>query len=128
MTTATSTGTRITPPREHYGRLKNYVNGQWVDSRSTDVRDIVNPATGRGIAQVPYSTPAEVRAVRAKAASDRRTCRRFAGPALLHLEALGGAAVRGAGAGARQELGKTIADARRDAPGDREIDVPAYHR
>jgi malonate-semialdehyde dehydrogenase (acetylating)/methylmalonate-semialdehyde dehydrogenase len=116
MTTATSTGTRITPPREHYGRLKNYVNGQWVDSRSTDVRDIVNPATGQGIAQVPYSTPAEVReAVRAAKAAFRtwqdvppvRRARPFFTLKQLmeeQFEALAQVLV--------QELGKTIADAR----------------
>lgn len=50
----------LSEPQESYGKLKNYIGGKWVESRSTDVRDVVNPATGEVIAQVPYSTPEEV--------------------------------------------------------------------
>ena len=41
--------------------IKNYVNGQWVDSKSTEVLDVVNPATTEVIGRVPLSTPDEVR-------------------------------------------------------------------
>jgi malonate-semialdehyde dehydrogenase (acetylating)/methylmalonate-semialdehyde dehydrogenase len=47
-------------PREDYGTLKNYVGGEWVASSSTDLRDVVNPATAEVIARVPNSTSAEV--------------------------------------------------------------------
>lgn len=42
--------------------LKNYINGEWVASKSTDVKDIVNPATGKLLARVPISTTEEVNA------------------------------------------------------------------
>lgn len=57
---ATATATLLAEPQQHYGKLKNYVGGEWVESKSTDVRDVVNPTTGEVIAQVPYSTPDEV--------------------------------------------------------------------
>lgn len=41
--------------------IKNYVNGQWVDSKSTEILDVVNPATTEVIGRVPLSTPDEVR-------------------------------------------------------------------
>jgi malonate-semialdehyde dehydrogenase (acetylating)/methylmalonate-semialdehyde dehydrogenase len=59
----------LRPPKENYGLLKNYINGEWVESKSTKIKDIVNPATGEVIAQVPMSTPEEVKAA-IKAASD----------------------------------------------------------
>jgi len=101
---------------DHYGRLKNYINGKWVDSRSTDVRDIVNPATGEVIAHVPYSTPDEVKeAIRAAKAAFKtwqevppvRRARLFFTLKQLmeeQSEALSKVLV--------QEMGKTIADAR----------------
>ncbi|MFW9805520.1 MAG: CoA-acylating methylmalonate-semialdehyde dehydrogenase [Candidatus Thorarchaeota archaeon] len=39
--------------------LKNYINGEWIKSNSTDVREVLNPATGEVIAKVPMSTVAE---------------------------------------------------------------------
>ena len=48
--------------KSHYGKLKNYVNGEWVDSESDKVVDVENPATGKVIAQVPMSTPDEIKA------------------------------------------------------------------
>ncbi|MEW6112502.1 MAG: aldehyde dehydrogenase family protein, partial [Thermodesulfobacteriota bacterium] len=47
-------------PTKQYGRLKNYINGEWVDSVSKQTRDVLNPATNELIAQVPLSTPGEV--------------------------------------------------------------------
>src|SRR5499433_4521762 len=49
MTTATATL-----------RLSNYVNGHWADSTATTWQDVVNPATGEVLAQVPMSDTAEV--------------------------------------------------------------------
>ena len=101
---------------DHYGRLKNYINGKWVESRSTDVRDIVNPATGEVIAHVPYSVPDEVQeAIRAAKAAFKtwqevppvRRARLFFKLKQLmeeQFEALSQVLVR--------EMGKTIADAR----------------
>ncbi len=49
--------------------LKNYINGEWVESKSTEILDVVNPATTEVIGRVPLSTSDEVRAA-IKAAKD----------------------------------------------------------
>ncbi|MFD0694329.1 CoA-acylating methylmalonate-semialdehyde dehydrogenase [Paenibacillus sp. GCM10027628] len=41
-------------------RVQNYIGGRWVDSTSGRYEDVPNPATGEIIAQVPYSSKAEV--------------------------------------------------------------------
>ncbi|WP_050180328.1 CoA-acylating methylmalonate-semialdehyde dehydrogenase [Domibacillus robiginosus] len=47
-------------------KLQNYINGEWVDSLSSQTETVVNPATGEEIAQVPLSTKEDVdRAVQA---------------------------------------------------------------
>jgi malonate-semialdehyde dehydrogenase (acetylating)/methylmalonate-semialdehyde dehydrogenase len=40
--------------------LKNYINGEWVESKSKEVWDVVNPATQKPLAKVPMSTNDEV--------------------------------------------------------------------
>lgn len=40
--------------------LKNFVNGQWVTAQSKITEDVINPATGEVIAQVPLSNEADV--------------------------------------------------------------------
>lgn len=40
--------------------IRNYVNGEWVASKSTKTLDIVNPATTEILARVPMSTKEEV--------------------------------------------------------------------
>jgi malonate-semialdehyde dehydrogenase (acetylating)/methylmalonate-semialdehyde dehydrogenase len=42
--------------------IKNYVDGQWVESKSTETLEVVNPATTEVLARVPLSTPSEVEA------------------------------------------------------------------
>ncbi|MFW9968198.1 MAG: CoA-acylating methylmalonate-semialdehyde dehydrogenase [Candidatus Thorarchaeota archaeon] len=39
--------------------LKNYINGEWIESSSSDIRDVFNPATGEVIARVPMCTVEE---------------------------------------------------------------------
>ncbi|MDR7079540.1 malonate-semialdehyde dehydrogenase (acetylating)/methylmalonate-semialdehyde dehydrogenase [Neobacillus niacini] len=41
-------------------RLKNYINGEWVESKATKFVDVYNPATKEVIAQVPLSTKEDV--------------------------------------------------------------------
>src|ERR1700751_2469482 len=41
-------------------RLTNYINGRWTDSRASEWRDVVNPATGEVLASVPLADAAEV--------------------------------------------------------------------
>jgi len=50
--------------------LKNYINGEWVDAATDDLRTIINPATGAYLATVPMSTCPDVnRAVKAARAA-----------------------------------------------------------
>ncbi|MBE5097826.1 CoA-acylating methylmalonate-semialdehyde dehydrogenase [Priestia aryabhattai] len=41
-------------------KLKNYINGEWVESKTTQYEDVYNPATKEVIAQVPISTKEEI--------------------------------------------------------------------
>ena len=41
-------------------RLKNYIAGEWKDSKTTQYLDVLNPTTNGAIAQVPLSTAADV--------------------------------------------------------------------
>jgi malonate-semialdehyde dehydrogenase (acetylating)/methylmalonate-semialdehyde dehydrogenase len=40
--------------------LKNFINGEWIDSKSKEVWDVKNPATQKLLAKVPISTKDEV--------------------------------------------------------------------
>lgn len=40
--------------------MQNYINGEWVDSKSETIGDVWCPATGEKIAQVPFGTIADV--------------------------------------------------------------------
>ena len=42
------------------GKLKNYINGEFVESTSTETMDVINPSTNDVIAQVPLSTRADL--------------------------------------------------------------------
>ncbi len=46
--------------KSHYGRVNNYLNGEWVDSFSKESLEVTNPATEEAIAEVPLSTDEEV--------------------------------------------------------------------
>lgn len=52
----------LEPSTSDYGALKNYINGEWVESTSESYDDVVDPATGETVAQVPNSTTADVEA------------------------------------------------------------------
>ncbi|PJN92200.1 aldehyde dehydrogenase family protein, partial [Bacillus sp. mrc49] len=41
-------------------RMKNNINGEWVDSNGTDVEEVINPANGKIIAYVPLSVKRDV--------------------------------------------------------------------
>ena len=45
--------------KQHYGKLKFLINGEWVESKSTDIHETTNPATGEVIAQFPTATKDE---------------------------------------------------------------------
>ncbi|WP_457551684.1 aldehyde dehydrogenase family protein [Desulfobacula sp.] len=46
--------------KENYGKLKLYIDGEWVESQSTEIYESVNPTTGVPIATFPSATEAEV--------------------------------------------------------------------
>ncbi|HEX9907063.1 MAG TPA: CoA-acylating methylmalonate-semialdehyde dehydrogenase [Thermoplasmata archaeon] len=52
----------LTEVQKNYGKLKNYVNGEWIDSTSDKVIDVENPSTTESIAKVPMSTVDETKA------------------------------------------------------------------
>ena len=41
-------------------RVKNYINGEWIDSKTKEYGDIWCPATGEKIGEVPFSTAADI--------------------------------------------------------------------
>ncbi|EFS04376.1 methylmalonate-semialdehyde dehydrogenase (acylating), partial [Listeria seeligeri FSL S4-171] len=41
-------------------KIKNYVNGEWVASKTEKYENVINPATGEILCQVPISTRAEL--------------------------------------------------------------------
>lgn len=41
-------------------KLKNYINGEWVESKTSHYEDVFNPATKSVIARVPFSTVEDV--------------------------------------------------------------------
>jgi malonate-semialdehyde dehydrogenase (acetylating)/methylmalonate-semialdehyde dehydrogenase len=45
--------------KKHYGKLKFLMDGEWVDSQSTDIQQTTNPATGEVIAEFPSATKDE---------------------------------------------------------------------
>ena len=57
-------------------KVLNYVDGGWVEPKFAEWRDIVNPATGEAIAQMPLTAAAEVGAAVEAAAAAFRAWRR----------------------------------------------------
>ena len=52
--------------KKHYGRLKLLIDGEWIESRSTQIQKDYNPATGEEIAEFPTATSEEaVKAIEA---------------------------------------------------------------
>ena len=50
-------------------QLKNFINGEWVASSSKETQNVINPATGETLAEVPVSSKDDVKKA-VKAASD----------------------------------------------------------
>lgn len=49
--------------------MKNYVNGQWADAKSSDRIDVINPSTGEILAECPLSNVADANLAIASAAA-----------------------------------------------------------
>ncbi len=47
---------------KHYGRLKNYINGEWVDAGTKEYFEFTNPATGEVIGEAPIASRQDVEA------------------------------------------------------------------
>ena len=45
--------------KKHYGKMKLFIDGEWVDSQSTDIQETTNPATDEVIAEFPAATKEE---------------------------------------------------------------------
>ena len=106
MSTAVLTATRV----------PHYINGQWIDSKSNEWQDVINPATGEVLAQVPLASPAEVNAaVEAAAAAYpewRRTPPEDRIQPLFKLKQLLEEHIEELGRIITQENGKTFAEAK----------------
>ncbi|WP_455807248.1 CoA-acylating methylmalonate-semialdehyde dehydrogenase [Pseudomonas fluorescens] len=50
----------LTPNETTVHKVKLLINGEWVESQTTEWHDIVNPATQQVLAKVPFATAAEV--------------------------------------------------------------------
>ena len=46
--------------QSNYGRLKLFVGGKWVESKSNHIQPVMNPAKDEPIAEVPFATDEEV--------------------------------------------------------------------
>jgi malonate-semialdehyde dehydrogenase (acetylating)/methylmalonate-semialdehyde dehydrogenase len=99
-------------------RVPLLINGEFVQSQTTQWRDIVNPATQQVLAQVPMATPAEVEAAvaAAKAAfvSWRKTPIGTRARIFLQYQQLIRANIKSLAAVLTAEQGKTLADAEGD--------------
>src|SRR3984893_18032226 len=106
MSEATATRTKVL----------NYIDGRWVESKATEWRDVVNPATGEPLTRVPLPAAAEVsRAVEAAAAAYpawRRTPPEDRIQPLFKLKQLLEEHIDGLARIITQENGKTFAEAK----------------
>jgi len=50
----------LTPNETTLQKVKLLINGEWVESQTTEWHDIINPATQQVLAKVPFATAAEV--------------------------------------------------------------------
>ncbi|RMV51812.1 Methylmalonate-semialdehyde dehydrogenase [Pseudomonas amygdali pv. lachrymans] len=99
-------------------RVKLLINGEWIDSQSSEWQDIVNPATQEVLARVPFATANEVDAAVAAAHAAYRTWREMPVGVrmriMLKLQALIREHSKRIAAVLSAEQGKTLADAEGD--------------
>jgi len=98
--------------------VKLLINGEWVESKATEWRDIVNPATQEVLARVPFATAAEVDAAVAAAKEAFKTWRNTPTGArariMLKFQALIREHSKRIAAVLTAEQGKTLPDAEGD--------------
>lgn len=108
----------LTPSDTALQTVKLLINGEWVESQSSEWHDIVNPATQQVLAKVPFATASEVDAAIAAAQHAFQTWKLTPIGArmriMLKLQALIREHSKRIAAVLSAEQGKTIADAEGD--------------
>ncbi|TWC11365.1 MULTISPECIES: CoA-acylating methylmalonate-semialdehyde dehydrogenase [unclassified Pseudomonas] len=108
----------LTPSDTTLQTVKLLIDGQWVESRSSEWQDIVNPATQQVLAKVPFATASEVDAAIAAAQRAFQTWKLTPIGArmriMLKLQALIREHSKRIAAVLSAEQGKTLADAEGD--------------
>ncbi|SEP01128.1 CoA-acylating methylmalonate-semialdehyde dehydrogenase [Pseudomonas sp. NFACC39-1] len=108
----------LTPSDTALQTVKLLINGEWVESQSSEWHDIVNPATQQVLAKVPFATASEVDAAVAAAQHAFQTWKLTPIGArmriMLKLQALIREHFKRIAAVLSAEQGKTIADAEGD--------------
>ncbi|HEX4944084.1 MAG TPA: CoA-acylating methylmalonate-semialdehyde dehydrogenase [Usitatibacteraceae bacterium] len=98
--------------------VKLLINGQFVDSKTTEWKDVVNPASQQVLARVPFATPAELDAAVAAAATAYKTWKNTPVGArmriMLKLQELIRRDMKELATCLTHEQGKTLADAEGD--------------
>jgi malonate-semialdehyde dehydrogenase (acetylating)/methylmalonate-semialdehyde dehydrogenase len=104
--------------RDDVPRIPLLVNGEFVQSRSAEWRDVINPATQQRLARVPMATPEEVQAAIAAAREAFKTWRKTPIGArariFLKYQQLIRDHIKSLAATLTAEQGKTLADAEGD--------------
>ncbi|MDH0863163.1 CoA-acylating methylmalonate-semialdehyde dehydrogenase [Mitsuaria sp. GD03876] len=99
-------------------RIPLLINGEYVQSRATEWRDVVNPATQQRLARVPMATPDEVEAAIAAAREAFKTWRKVPigqrARIFLKYQQLIRDNIKSLAATLTAEQGKTLADAEGD--------------
>ena len=108
----------LTPNETTVQKVKLLIDGEWVESQSTEWHDIVNPATQQVLAKVPFATASEVDAAIAAAHRALQTWKLTPIGArmriMLKLQALIREHSKRIAVVLSNEQGKTIADAEGD--------------
>ena len=60
-------------PMKEVLQLKNYINGEWVDSKTKEYGEVWCPATGEKIGEVPFSTAEDIDKAVQAAKKDRKS-------------------------------------------------------
>jgi malonate-semialdehyde dehydrogenase (acetylating) / methylmalonate-semialdehyde dehydrogenase len=98
--------------------VKMLLDGKFIESRSSEWHDVVNPATQRVLAQVPFATDAEINAAVASAKAAYKTWKNAPIAArariMLKLQALVREHMSRIAQTLSAEQGKTLADAEGD--------------
>src|ERR1700731_50954 len=102
----------------HIPAVKLLLDGKFIDSRTSEWHDVVNPATQEVLAQVPFATDAEINAAVASAKAAYKTWKNTPIAArarlMLKLEARGPEPMGRIAQTLSAEQGKTLADAEGD--------------